>query len=121
MHNNKFASIVAICIGCIVWLAIWYTSNYSDPQGTDLYWYFGYPIMLLLSIVMGHYYSAHAWLWPLLMIMSQLAIGFILIKSDLNLLPIGILVYIVISVPCIAAGYLGVLFKKFRKRGLPRM
>lgn len=116
MQNNKLASIISIGIGCIVWLCIKYKTNYSDPQGTDLYWYVGYPIFLLSSIGLGYYYSANAWLWPTLMIMSQLAIGFIFIKSDLNLLPIGIMVYITISVPCIVAGYLGVLLKNVNRR-----
>lgn len=115
MQNSKLAFGISIIIGVLVWLCIRVFVNVTDPQSTILYWYTGYPFFLLTSFALGYRYSINAWRWPLCMILSQLIIGIAVSGGQLNLLPIGIIVHIVISIPCFVVCYLGVFLKGKRK------
>lgn len=116
MQNSKLAFVISIFVGVLVWFGIRVFINVSDPQSTTLYWYAGYPFFLLTSFVLGYCYSVKAWKWPLCVILSQLIIGIGVSGGQLNLLPIGIIVHIVISIPCFVVCYLGVFLKGKREK-----
>ena len=122
MKNTITAFLLSFVIGSIVYISI---SNYtytSQPQATDEYWYIGYPVIILSSMILGYFYNANAWIWPLILIISQLIMVYIFTtNSDDNLWPIGLLFHMVILIPCIVVAYVGVFLKKYqiKKRDQP--
>lgn len=116
IKNNKLPFAISIGVGTFVWFFFRTYTNHSDPQSTIAYWYVGYPILILTSFVTSIYFNIKVWRWPLLLILSQLVLGIVMSNGDGNLLPIGIIVHIVISIPCFIAGYCGLLIKKVRTK-----
>jgi hypothetical protein len=112
-QKSKLPFAISIVVGTFVWYFFSFYTNHSDPQSTKVYWQIGYPILILASFITSYYFSVKVWRWPLLLIFSQAIIGIVMSKGGGNLLPIGIVVHIVISIPCFIAGYCGVLLKKY--------
>jgi hypothetical protein len=114
MNNQKnilpFA--ISIGIGTFVWYLFRFHTNHSDPQAIKIYWQIGYPILIVASFIISYYFSEKVWRWPLLLIFSQAVIGIVESKGGGNLLPIGIAVHIVVSIPCIIASYCGLFIKR---------
>jgi hypothetical protein len=110
-QNNGLAYTISIGVGIVIWFLFNLFTNVPDPQSNILYWYIGYPIFIITSFILSYYFSIKAWRWPLCLILSQLVIG-IVTSNNLNLLPLGIIVHIVISIPCFIAGYCGFFLKK---------
>jgi len=120
MNNlkNKLPFVISIGVGTFVWYFFSFYTNHSDPQSTKIYWRIGYPILILASFIISYYFSVKVWRWPLLLIFSQAIIGIVMSKGGGNLLPIGIIVHIVILIPCIIAAYCGFFLKKKFKNKL---
>jgi len=115
MNNQKkilpFA--ISIGVGTFVWYFFRFNTNHADPQSIKIYWRIGYPILIMASFIISYYFSVKVWRWPLLLIFSQTIIGIVESKGGGNLLPIGIIIHLVISIPCIVAAYGGVFFRKY--------
>jgi hypothetical protein len=111
-QQNKLPFAISISIGTLVWYFFSFYTNHTDPQSTKIYWQIGYPILILSSFIISYYFGISVWRWPLLLVFSQAVIGIIISKGGGNLLPIGIIVHIVISIPCIIAAYCGLFLKR---------
>ena len=122
MKNTITGILLSFGIGSIVFISI---SNYtytSHVQARDEYWYIGYPVIILSSLILGYIYNRNAWIWPLILIISQMIMVSIFTNSDDdNLGPLELLVQIVILIPCIVVAYVGVFLKKYqiKKRDQP--
>jgi hypothetical protein len=115
IRNHKLPFVISIGVGTIVWFFFRFYTNHSNPQSSIAYWYIGYPTLILASFITSYFFSIKVWRWPLLLILSQVILGIVMLKGDLYLLPLGMIVYIVISIPCFIAGYCGVLLNKYFK------
>lgn len=112
-QNNKLAFTISIGAGILIWFIPKWYADVPDPQSNILYWYIGYPVLILVSLVMGFHFCIGVWRWPLCLILSQLIIGIVTSGGNLNLLPIGIVVHVAISIPCFIAGYCGFFLRKY--------
>jgi hypothetical protein len=118
--NKLFHSFIAVIFGAAIWLYFWKESGGHDPQEGDSYWTIGYPIMLVGSTLFGYLFQERPWKYGVYIIGTQLFIGFFIISGDLNMLPIGLIVQVIIAIPLIAGGYLGAwLFKRSQKHKHP--
>lgn len=109
--NIRLAFTISILSGVFVWVFFRLYTNNSDPQSTISYWYIGYPILILASFITGYFFCIKVWRWPLLIISSQAIIGIVMSNGGGNLLPIGIIVHIIIFIPCLIASYCGLFLK----------
>ena len=98
---------IALGLGATVWTVFKSIAHSQDPTELLSYWQIGYPISILLSGAMGIFFSDRPWRWGVHIIWVQFVMGLITTKSDLNLLPPGILLYMLLTVPCIVSGYIG--------------
>ena len=108
MNSIKMNSILSFLFGIVVLLTAKCSLVVNDPQSDGKYWVFGYSLLLLVSFAMGMI-SIKPWLWPVSMISAQLFASFAFSKGDLNQMPIGIVVHVIILIPCLLLGYLGCL------------
>lgn len=98
---------ISLGIGTTVWMVFKGIAPSQDPTELLSYWQIGYPISILLSGVMGIFFPDRPWRWAVNIIWIQFVMGLITTKSDLNLLPPGIFLYMLLTVPCIISGYIG--------------
>jgi hypothetical protein len=118
MKNSTVAS-VAIAIGIAVQATSQVLSG-QDPTIQASYWLLGgLPFMVFASGILGFYAPSHPLVWACLMIGADFTTGMVMATGDRSLLPIGVLLYLVYSVPCMVAGWLGALFH--RRRDRPRV
>lgn len=103
-------SIAAILIGVVAWEA-------AIPQGTrkeawdlPVYWQIAYPLMVAGSFVLGLLGPSHPVRWGLLVGLGQGAWSLIVtaIQKDVpNLPPLGLIMFAILSLPCIATAWIG--------------
>ncbi len=105
VFKDYIPSAIAIGLGILVWVS--FRDNGQDPTESLTYWQIGYPISILFSGIMGIFYSERPWRWGVIIIWIQFGLGLITSKGDLNLLPPGILFYMLLTAPCIILGYAG--------------
>ena len=98
---------IAVGMGAIVWTVFKVIAHSQDPTELISYWQIGYPASIFISGAMGIFWPDRPWRWGVIIIWVQFIMGLITTKGDLNLLPLGILFYMLITVPCIISGYIG--------------
>ncbi len=106
---------VTVLFGAAMWVAFWLVSGRHDPQASVSYWSNGYPMMFGGSILFGYLFPEGAWKWGLYIVGTQLFLALFILPGDLNLLPIGLAVQVIISIPLVIGSYVGVWLSK-RKR-----
>jgi phosphoglycerol transferase MdoB-like AlkP superfamily enzyme len=113
--NYVSYSILAFLFGVFVWMVVKYLLVVNDPQSDIRYWLYGYSLLLVISFSMSIIHGK-PWLWTVSLISSQLFAGIVLRNGDLNQLPIGIVVHVLIMLPCLLLSLLGnFIGKRWRK------
>jgi hypothetical protein len=100
-------SAIALGLGAAVWTVFKVIAHTQDPTELLSYWQIGYPISILLSGIMGMFFPDRPWRWSVYIIFVQFVMGMITTKGDWNLLPLGIVFYALVTIPCIGLGYAG--------------
>jgi len=110
---------LALGLGAVVWSVFKVIAHTQDPTELLSYWQIGYPVSILLSGIMGLIFPDRPWRWGTYIIWVQFVMGLIITKGDLNQLSLGIVFYMLLTVPCIGLGYAGAWVSgKWRKRNI---
>ena len=101
--------------GAIIWVVISFLVGEKEAWDSKYYFLYGLPLMMLTSTILGYKEPLRPWRWGITIVFSQaLILG--LSKPTANLLPLGIIFFGFISLPCIATAYLGSFAKKKFKK-----
>jgi hypothetical protein len=103
-------SVAAILIGVVAWEAAVPAGTRKEAWDLPVYWQIAYPMMVAGSFVLGILGPSHPVRWGLLVGLGQGVWSLIvtsLQKGISNLLPLGLIMFAILSVPCIAAAWLG--------------
>lgn len=115
--GSELKETLSVCvISSLIWGFFWLMSTFQSPEDNIYYWKIGYPILILVSGIAGYRAPLRPWRWSIYIIAIQFFLGMTTAKGGFNLLPIGILVYLLIALPCIAAGYTGAFINRRRKK-----
>lgn len=107
---------LAIVTGGVIWLGLALATGTGDPMSREPYWWFGYPAMVLMSCLLGFLFKERSWRYGIYMLASQFIIGLWTAGGDLNLLPLGLVVFAVLAVPTALAGVFGAFLSgRFRQ------
>jgi hypothetical protein len=109
-------TLLSVVIGGILWIAFESGAKAQDPDAQLVYWEVGYPISVLISGILGSFFPVRPWRWGVGIIWAQFVLGLVTTTGDLNLLPPGILLYMIITIPCIISGYVGAWITSLRRR-----
>ncbi len=103
-------SIAAILIGVIAWEAAVPAGTRKEAWDLPVYWQIAYPMMIAGAFVLGVLGPAHPVRWGLCIGLGQGVWSLVvtaLQKGIPNLLPLGLIMFAILSVPCIAAAWAG--------------
>jgi multisubunit Na+/H+ antiporter MnhB subunit len=96
---------VAATSGIILWLATTAISGRREAWDASLYWMAAYPLGLIIAGILGYLVPERPWRWALTLMLTQavtLAAG----AADFGLLPLGLIMFSVLSLPLILAAKL---------------
>ncbi|MDH5264506.1 MAG: hypothetical protein OEX21_07145 [Betaproteobacteria bacterium] len=90
---------IAAVSGMVLWIAASFISGKKEAWDASVYWTVAYPVAIVLSGVLGLLYPKGAWRWPLALFVFQF-VGMVVRSGELgNLWPLGLLLFVVLSVP----------------------
>lgn len=115
-RSAKIPAGLSILVGVGVWEAIVRITG-VEAWDHSVYWWLGYPLMLVVAAVLGFIFPQGYWRWGVLIIGAQLIWSFIFTMGQAILLPFTLIIFFVLGVPCVLASYLGAwLSRKLNER-----
>jgi hypothetical protein len=93
--------------GTFLWLVATLLSHGREPWDTPDYWMIYLPAAYVLCAILGYAFPRRTWRWPMIVMLAQLPIMLIVTGSGFGLLPLGIILLLILSVPGMAASALG--------------
>lgn len=100
------AYLIAGVGGVALWSATALLGGRAEPWDTGLYWTVSYPLALLAAGFLGYFFPRRPWRWAFLLICSQ-AVVMIFSGSDFGLLPLGIAMLAILTLPALVLAGIG--------------
>jgi hypothetical protein len=107
------AWLIAAVGGTALWTATALLGGRAEPWDSGLYWTVSYPFALILAAGLGYLFPRRPWLWALLLIYSQLLVMAVS-GSGLGLLPLGLMLLFVLSLPALVLAGMGAWIRRAR-------
>ncbi|GAA3930913.1 hypothetical protein [Luteimonas lutimaris] len=95
----------AIGGGVLLWLAAMAVGGRREAWDAGVYWVAAYPLAIVLAGWLGYEFPRRAWRWGLAIMLAQ-AMTLAVTALDFSLLPLGLIVFAVLSLPLMAAAVL---------------
>ena len=113
MRKDYWLYALAVVTGVVTWAAI--STISGRREAWDSAWYFsvGMPIVCVISAVLGFIEPQKPWRWGVAPLIGQF-FWMLLTQGPGNLLPLGIVVFAVLSVPSILTAKLGAFMAALR-------
>lgn len=108
---EKIAYLISGVSGIAVWLVTSWLSNEPEAWDSKYYFFYGLPLMMLVAGLLGFAAPARPWRWGLVMLGAQAAIA-IIQNPTANLLPLGLVIFAVLSIPCLATATAGSFLRR---------
>ena len=114
MEDRPLAGIVpfavAILAGVLSWDLVRLLGDRGEAWDDPVYWQLAFPLMLFTALLLGAACPERPWRRVAAMVGAQAAWALLLsviAGGAPNLLPLGLLMFALIAVPCLAAAYGG--------------
>ena len=98
--------VISALSGLSIWITLSFISGKNEAWDSPLYDSYGIPLMSLITGILGFVLPIRPYRWGIAMVASQ-AVFLVFIKPTANLLPLGIFLFGVYSIPCIITAYIG--------------
>lgn len=97
---------MSMAVGAAIYYCVKMASELIEPQGPAIFyvWLSG---TLITPLVFGFFYPKRAWRWGIFVLVGQITFIVMTEKGDLNQLPIGIILYVVLAIPMLLSGTVG--------------
>ena len=101
---------IAVATGIASWELVRQLGHRREAWDDPIYWQLGYPLLVIAAFVLGLIWREAPWRWVVWMMGGQAAWSLLLatIKDGVpNLFPLGLAMFAVLGLPCVAAAYAG--------------
>lgn len=92
--------VIAAAVGIGIWALYWLVSIFAAIEVSSFWWWFGFPVMLVASWLLGMRFRYKAWRLGVVMMIANMVIAFVFVPGAGNLLPFAIIIYAVMTIPC---------------------
>ena len=106
MKKDAWFYLIAITSGALIWIMVSAVSGRTEAWDSCLYYSAGMPVVCIVSMALGFFEPRRPWRWGVVPLVGQL-LWMLLTQGIGNLLPLGIVVFAVLSVPSIVAARIG--------------
>jgi hypothetical protein len=94
---------IAAVIGMALWIATSLLTDRREPWDSDAFWGVAYPVAILACAVLAYAYPDRPWRWALALFLGQF-LGMCVRNGEIgSLWPLGMALFLVISLPGVAA------------------
>lgn len=108
--------LAALLAGAAGWSLTIVFGGRSEAWDSPLYYRAAYPFFAVAAAVLGYLRPGRPWRWPLGLALGQAAVAFTRNPTG-NLLPAGLVIFVIYSLPLILAAMLGSRLRRRRERG----
>ncbi len=108
----------ALC-GAGIWIVIALVSGRAEAWDSGLYFSVGIPAVCLVALAFALFEPARWWRWGVLPLCGQF-VWMLLSQGPGNLLPLGIIVFAVLSIPSIITAGIGAFIARRREDSAAR-
>jgi hypothetical protein len=115
MKKDVWFYLVAAASGVLTWVLVSAISGRVEAWDSGLYFSIGMPVVCIVSLVLGFLEPRRAWRWGAVPLLGQF-LWMLLTQGPGNLLPLGIVVFVVLSAPAIVAARIGAFVANRRVR-----
>ena len=107
---------IAAAIGMALWFAVSLTAGGREAWDTSAYWAVAYPVALGACAVLGFVFPHRPWRWAVVVFLSQF-VAMVLRSGELgSLWPLGLALFVVLSLPGVVAARFGSRLKARQAR-----
>lgn len=118
MQNKQWSIslsyVISIAVGAGIWIGISNLAGKVEAWDSPYYFQYGLPFLVITTGVLGFIAPARPWRWGILVMVSQAAVAFIQ-NPTANLLPLGLVVFGILSIPCVISAYIGAYISSRRR------
>src|SRR2546423_1275816 len=100
-NKSWIAHLTSIMLGLALWTVAAMLGKHAEPWDAPGYWTIAYPAAIALSGLLGYLFPERPWRWAALLMLMQLAVMF-MGGSDFSLLPLGLVLLAVLTLPAAA-------------------
>lgn len=119
MKRDHWLYLVATLCGAAIWIFVALASGRGEAWDSGLYFSVGIPAVCLVSMALAFFEPERSWRWGVLPVVGQF-VWMLLSQGPGNLLPLGIVVFAVLSLPSIIAARVGAsIATKWARRNEP--
>lgn len=103
---DRKAYLVCLGGGAVLWLLTTLLTGRSEAWDSPYYWSLVYPMSILLAGIVAYHAPRRAWRWGLAVMLVQALVMVVTSGGSFGLLPLGLLLFGVLSLPAMALAVL---------------
>jgi ABC-type microcin C transport system permease subunit YejE len=115
LMSTSAAYVASAVIGVLLWVTAGAWAGKREAWDSEVYWTAAYPVAFLLSVALGFLTPRRPWRWGLTLMVAQ-AVTMASLAADFSLLPLGVMIFAVLSVPLCAGAGLGAMLQRWRSQ-----
>jgi hypothetical protein len=100
-EGSKVAYALAAGAGAVLWITTAIIGGRTEPWDSPGYWSVAYPLAIVLSGVLGYLFTRAPWRWAVTLMFMQAPV-MVFGGAGFGLLPLGLIVLAVLSLPAVA-------------------
>ena len=100
--SDSFAYSLATVAGMGLWFFAALSSGKREAWDAAVYWTVAYPLAMGVASLMGYIFSERPWRWALTLFLAQFAAMIIHNRELGSLWPMGLMMFVVLSIPGVA-------------------
>jgi peptidoglycan/LPS O-acetylase OafA/YrhL len=114
--SSRLAYGIAIVAGTTLWLTTSAIGGKREPWDSSIYWTVTYPAAIALAGLLGYVFPERPWRWAVIVIFMQAAV-MVIAGSGFGLLPLGLILLTVLSLPAVVLAKLAAKLRLRREDG----
>ena len=115
MKKEYWLYVFAVVAGTVVWVVVSEASGRREAWDSQWYFLISVPVVCVVSAALGFVEPSRSWRWGVAPLVGQFS-WMLLTQGPGNLLPLGVVVFGVLSVPSIITARIGAFFGSKRAK-----
>jgi hypothetical protein len=121
--STSLPAALSVLTGIASWEIVRQLGSRREAWDDPLYWQVGFPLLILVAFVLGAIWRQRPWRLGALMVAAQAvwSLGLAFLQDGVpNLLPLGLVMFALLSLPLIAASSIGSRVGRAFSRSTPQ-
>lgn len=115
MKKDYWLYVLAVVAGTVVWVVVSEASGRREAWDSQWYFLISIPVVCVVSAALGFVEPSKSWRWGVAPLVGQFS-WMLFTQGPGNLLPLGVVVFGVLSVPSIMTARIGAFFGNKRAK-----